>query len=178
MPDSIDIASSAADYQAFGGLVREYVEWCRGRYRDDPAFVEQVFGYQSLEAELQSLSACYGAPRGRTCLARSDGAISGGGAWRALPDGSCEMKRLYVRDAFQGRGLGRALCATLLETARAAGFKRMRLDTATRLTEAIGLYRALGFRECPPYCSYPEALMPHIVFMEAPLWPAPDGGGR
>jgi len=51
----------------------------------------------------------------------------------------------------------------------------MCLDTLSRFSEAIGLYRSLGFRECAPYQSYPSRLMPHLVFMQRPL-AAHEGG--
>jgi ribosomal protein S18 acetylase RimI-like enzyme len=128
-----------------------------------------VFGYQDLDQELRGLAAAYGPPNGKTLLVRSDDHISGGGAFRRLPDGTCEMKRLYVSERFKGRGIGRRLAEALIDAARADGFKLMRLDTGNLLTEAIALYRKLGFRDCAPHLEYPEKLLPYLVFMELPL---------
>jgi ribosomal protein S18 acetylase RimI-like enzyme len=169
VPELIYSAKTPSDYEAFAVLVSEYVNWCRTRYQHDAAFVEQVFGYQNLEQELRELAAAYGPPNGQTLLVRSDDQISGGGAFRRLPDGSCEMKRLYVAERFQGRGIGRRLAEALIDAARADGFKLMRLDTGKLLTEAIAMYRKLGFRDCAPHLEYPQKILPYLVFMELPL---------
>jgi ribosomal protein S18 acetylase RimI-like enzyme len=169
LPEVIRNAASTADFDAFGGLVAEYVQWCRQRYQDHAWIVEQVFGYQSLETELQALATSYAPPNGQTLLAVRDGQVCGAGAWRRLADGSCEMKRLFVSDRFKGHGTGRRLCEALIASARAEGFALMRLDTGNLLAEAIAMYKSFGFRECAPHIAYPAALMPWLVFMELPL---------
>jgi GNAT superfamily N-acetyltransferase len=165
----IRAASTASDYDGFAGLVSEYVDWCRARYRQDEWFVDQVFGHQSLASELDALPAAYGPPNGRTLLAFRDGQLCGGGAYRRLADGTCEMKRLFVPTRSSGAGTGRRLCEALIRSAQTEGFGLMRLDTANLFTEAIALYKSVGFRECVPYHEYPQALMPYLVFMELPL---------
>lgn len=169
VPDLIHTATTASDYEAFGELVTQYVEWSRRRYRDDPWFVEEVFGHQSLATELPTLSTKYGPPNGKTLLARRDGHVVGAGAYRDLGEGICEMKRLYVGEQFHGHGAGRQLCEALIATARADGFHLMRLDTGNLLKEAIAMYKSIGFRECPPYHHYPAKLMPYLIFMDMPL---------
>jgi GNAT superfamily N-acetyltransferase len=169
LPDQIFTAHSEADYAAFADLVTEYIQWSRARYASDPWFVEQVFGYQSLEAELKTLASTYGPPKGVTLLARRAGVISGGGAFRHFSDGHCEMKRLFVPQRFAGQGTGRRLCQDLMHTAARHGYQRMLLDTGNLLREAISLYHSMGFRECAPYREYPAELMPFLVFMEAEL---------
>jgi len=131
--------------------------------------IEQVFGYQELEQELRELAAAYGPPNGKTLLVRSDDQIAGAGAFRRLADGSCEMKRLYVSERFKGRGIGRRLAEALINEARMDGFELMHLDTGNLLTEAITMYRKLGFRDCAPHREYPEELLPYLVFMALPL---------
>ncbi|MEP7207419.1 MAG: GNAT family N-acetyltransferase [Casimicrobiaceae bacterium] len=169
MDETIRPAASPADFDAFAGLIAEYVEWCRTRYRDHPRVVDQVFGYQSLAAELETLASAYGPPNGRTLLVLHDGQVCAAGAYRRLSGGSCEMKRLFVRNDFKGMGIGRRLCTALVEAARNERFERMRLDTGDLFTEAIAMYESLGFRRCAPYRHYPAALMPYLVFMEMPL---------
>ena len=169
MRDTIYTATTASDYNAFAALIREYVEWSRARYRGNTWFIEQTFSHQSLESELEALSVSYGPPNGKTLLARRDGQICGGGAYRRLDDEICEMKRLFVPDRFRGSGTGRRLCEAIIGSAKEAGFRLMRLDTGNLLTEAIDLYKSIGFRICAPYHQYPEELMPYLVFMEMPL---------
>jgi len=169
VPEIIHPAATASDYSAFAGLIREYVDWSRARYRGDAWFIEQAFSHQLLESELEDLSVSYGPPNGKTLLARSDGQICGGVAYRRLSDEICEMKRLFVPDRFRGRGTGRRLCEAIVASAGDAGFRLMRLDTGNLLTEAIEMYKSIGFRLCAPYHQYPEPLMPYLVFMEVPL---------
>jgi ribosomal protein S18 acetylase RimI-like enzyme len=165
----IFLATSPDDHGAFGELIARYVDWCRVRYRHDAWFVDQALSHQSLADELTQLEKVYGPPNGRAFLARADGAVCGCGAYYRLTDTVCEMKRLFVSDGFQGKGIGRSLAETLIGSAIAEGFTLMRLDTANRLTEAIAMYESLGFRRCAPYKHYPERLMPYLVFMERPL---------
>jgi GNAT superfamily N-acetyltransferase len=162
-------AETPADFDAFGHLCRAYIDWCRARYQTLPWFIEEVFGHQSLDAELKVLDAKYGTPLGRTLLAVMDGAVVAGGAYRRLSDTICELKRLYVGDRARGHGLGRRLTEGLMAAARDDGYSLMQLDTADRLTEAIALYQSMGFIQIDPYQTYPEHLMPHLIFMEKGL---------
>ena len=84
---------------------------------------------------------------------------------RDIGDGIGEMKRLYVRPAFQGTGLGRALVERVIAEAKAAGYRALRLDTLPMMERAIALYRSLGFREIPPYGDNP----PEAICFELPL---------
>ena len=169
MAIDINPATDDADYAAFGALVRKYSDWCRARFAHEAWMIDLAFSHQSLDRELEDLAERYGSPAGRTFLARRDGEIAGGGAYRRRTDEFCEMKRLFVPDRFRGQGVGRKLCNALVASARDDGFKLMRLDTASQMSEALALYAAIGFRPCAPYNEYPERLMPHMVFMELAL---------
>ncbi|CAN7233036.1 GNAT family N-acetyltransferase [Acidovorax sp. Root217] len=142
--------SSAAEMETVREIFREYA-----------ATLGVDLAFQDFEAELASLPGDYAAPRGHLLLAQVDGAIAGCCALRPLdaadyPNAS-EMKRLYVRKAFRGFGLGRELAEAMLDQARRAGYACVLLDTLDDMESARALYTDLGFEEIPPYYHNPIA---------------------
>ncbi len=81
----------------------------------------------------------------------------------------CELKRMYVRPEFRGRGLGRAIAVRLLDEARVCGYEVARLDTAVFLKEAQALYHSLGFQVIEAYYQVPEDILKWTIFMERRL---------
>jgi GNAT superfamily N-acetyltransferase len=125
--------------------------------------------FQGFDVELASLPGDYAAPQGGLWLAEIDGAIAGCVALRPIDPGICEIKRLYLRPAARGFGLGRRLTETVLEYARSRGYRAMRLDTVDAMVAAQSLYRALGFAEIRPYGEHRH---PRLRYFELALAPA------
>jgi len=117
--------------------------------------------FQDFESELSQLPGEYGEPRGTLLLAEVEGAVAGCCALRPLDNAdypnASEMKRLYVRKAFRGFGLGRELAEAMLDRARQAGYACVLLDTLDDMESARALYTDLGFEEIPPYYHNPIA---------------------
>jgi putative acetyltransferase len=117
--------------------------------------------FQSFDAELASLPGDYSGPRGALLLAIVDDQVAGCCALRPLDNvdypNAAEMKRLYVRKAFRGFGLGRQLAEAILDAARQADYDSVLLDTLDDMEAARALYEDLGFEEIPPYYHNPIA---------------------
>ena len=147
-------AQSAEDITHARELFREYADW-----------LAIDLSFQHFDDELATLPGKYAPPPGRLFLAGDPpvGCI----ALRPLDEaGVGEVKRLYVRDAARGTGLGRTLVETVIEHARDIGYRELRLDTADWMRDALRLYAKLGFRECSPYYHNP---MPGAVYMSLVL---------
>ncbi len=114
--------------------------------------------FQGFREELDSLPGAYAPPSGLLLLAvdeSADRSPAGCVAYRTIADGVCEMKRLYVRPAYQKTGLGREMTTRLVDHARANGLRSMVLDTLDTMTAALTLYRSLGFVDIQPYSYHP-----------------------
>lgn len=136
----IDQATQPDDIAIVRELLREY---------------ERVLGvdlcFQGFAQELANLPGDYAPPRGTLLLARDGDAVAGCIALRPVDDRDCEMKRLYVRDAFRAAGLGRRLVERLIAEAHAIGYRRMVLDTLPTMIAAQRLYETFGFTDIAPY---------------------------
>ena len=124
--------------------------------------------FQNFDEELAGLPGAYAPPDGRLLLAFAGDEPAGCIALRNIGEEICEMKRLWVRPAFRGTGLGRRLVDTLMAEARAIGYRAVRLDTLPSMRAAQALYESLGFRDIPPYNDHP---IEGTRFMEAILPP-------
>ena len=176
-------AESAAEIELIRELFLEYAK-------------SLVFSlcFQGFDQELAGLPGDYAPPEGRLLLAEYDGQVAGCGALHPVASSESgvasgesrtrkagnareerigEMKRLYLRPAFRGKGLGRALAERILQEARDIGYARLRLDTVEPvMKDAVAMYRRMGFREIEPYRENPMA---GTLYMELELG---EGLGR
>ena len=127
---------AATDLAAVRELITEYA-----------ASLGVDLSFQHIEEELATLETFYE----MILTAREAEGIAGCIALRRVNDDICEMKRLYIRPQFRGRGIGRQLVQAIIDAARARGYARMRLDTLPSMGDAMRLYESFGFVDIPPY---------------------------
>ncbi|MFT4268415.1 MAG: GNAT family N-acetyltransferase [Xenophilus sp.] len=176
---ALRVPEEAHEFAAVRAIFREYA----GTLGID-------LGFQHFDEELAGLPGDYAEPRGTLLLALVEAGPAPQGVDGTLlrqPDGrwarvagccalrpldtvdypnAAEMKRLYVRPAFRGLGLGRRLTEAVLDAARAAGYGCVLLDTLDDMESARALYEDLGFEEVPPYYHNP---VPGAHYLKAGL---------
>ena len=144
-PMKLKQVESDEDVRSVQQLFREYSAW-----------LGVNLCFQNFDKELAELPGEYVPPRGRLWLAVENDQIAGCVALRRIGEGTGEMKRLYVRPEFRGKGLGRTLTEAIIEAARAIGYQRLRLDTLPgKMDQAIAMYRSLGFKDIERYYDNP-----------------------
>lgn len=157
-------AGSDDDYRSARELFVEYATW-----------LDIDLCFQGFNEELDTLPGKYAPPNGRLFLAFAESGgkqrAAGCVAIRPLQIGatstSAELKRLWVRDAFRGLGLGQALTGAALDVARDIGYRSIKLDTLPQIMpNAVAMYRSFGFVECDPYYHNP---VPGTMYMERAL---------
>ena len=144
-----------SDYTKAEAVTRAYIDW-----------LGVDLGYQDVDSEMADFAGMYGPPDGMYLLAFCGDDVAGGVGLRLFEPSVCEMKRLYVYPEFAGRGIGLALCETLITQARIHGYHAMRLDTLGHMQAAQSLYKRLGFVEIPAYRYNPD---PETRFLELNL---------
>jgi putative acetyltransferase len=97
----------------------------------------------------------------RVVLAKVDGEHAGCGAFRACGDKAIEIKRMFVRPAYRGKGLAQAILLELESWARELGYEQAILETSKQLISAVSLYRRSGYAVIPNYAPY-EAVMTSV----------------
>ena len=155
MPLRISEARWPGDRVIVEAMFREYVT----------SLAEDI-SFQNVDDELADLPGKYARPTGVVLIARRDDEPAGAIAYRMVEPGVCEMKRLYVRPAFRGGGLGRELANELIDHARERGYRTMLLDTLGSMSMARALYRDLGFVPVAPYYENP---LPGVMYMALEL---------
>jgi carbonic anhydrase len=136
-------------------LFVEYASW-----------LQVDLGFQGFEHELATLPGAYAPPDGRLYIAVDGHAAAGCIALRRFDADAGEVKRLYVRAASRGHGLGDRLAAAVIDAARAIGYRRLLLDTLAHMRAAQAVYARAGFAATAAYYVNP---LPGMVYMEKTL---------
>ncbi|MBR5246760.1 MAG: GNAT family N-acetyltransferase [Clostridia bacterium] len=110
---------------------------------------------QKYDNEMEHLEDKYGMPYGRLYLAFCENQVAGCIALRKINDTQCEMKRLYVRPEFRGKGIGKTLAQRVVTDAKEIGYEQMLLDTLPFLEKAIKMYKQMGFYKIDCYNNSP-----------------------
>jgi ribosomal protein S18 acetylase RimI-like enzyme len=126
-------------------IIREYISW-----------LNMDLGFQNIEDELDHFPQKYQEPDGAFIIAKENNIIVGCVGFKKLDKITCEMKRLFVRDNYKGRGIGNILVEKIIEDAKSKGYEIMRLDTMDTMKSALNLYRKTGFYEIEPYYNNPH----------------------
>ena len=149
------------EIELFTPATADDLEAARAIFREYASTLSVNLDFQDFQTELTDLPGDYAPPRGGLLLARVSGALAGCCALRPMDSSdypnAAEMKRLFVRKAFRGFGLGRQLTEAILDEARRAGYSSVLLDTLDEMEAARALYEDLGFEEIPPYYHNPHA---------------------
>jgi ribosomal protein S18 acetylase RimI-like enzyme len=127
----------------------------RALFREYASELRLDLSFQGFDEELDCLPGKYAPPGGELLLALNGKFPAGCVALRSLEPGFCEMKRLYVRQCYRGKGTGRELVKAIISAARKSGYSIMRLDTLSSMLSARSLYRAFGFKLITPYYHNP-----------------------
>ena len=149
------LAHSVTELEQVRGLFEEY--WASFGFT--PCF-------QNFSEEVAGLPGKYAPPGGRLALSFIDGEPAGCIALRRIDDARCEVKRLYVRPAYRGSGLGRALLNWVIAEARGAGYREMLGDTMPVMAQALEMYDRAGFERTGPYGAEPT---PGAIFLSLKL---------
>jgi len=153
------------DAEAVARLFGAYLDFLMDRVPADlVAPIRSKYPPEGRAGAVADFAVRHAPPRGALLLVETQGRAVGCGMMERLDDDSAELARIYLAPETRGQGLGRRIVAALMDAARAAGARRVVLDTGAPHTEAIALYRAMGFVEIPPYHDAYPALQPHLLF--------------
>lgn len=141
----IIIANSDEDYKVAAILFQEYAVW-----------LNIDLSFQKFDKELLQLKEMYGLPNGAIFLSKENVFFTGCVAIRRIDSDTAELKRMFIRNNYRGKGIASALLQVAIEKAIQLGYKKIRLDTLNNMTPAINLYKKNGFYEIEAYYFNPE----------------------
>ncbi len=151
----VDVAQSQDRVEDARNLISEYA-----------ASLGVDLCFQNFDEEMATFPSEYSPPSGALFLALHQNDSVGCVALRRISDQICEMKRLYVKAEYRGRGLGKLLIESVIERARKMGYKAIRLDTLPSMKEAISIYTKMGFKPIKAYRPNP---VPGTLYLELRL---------
>jgi putative acetyltransferase len=149
------IATSKQEYEEAKKLFTEYATWLN---------IDLCF--QNFAKELDEIEKMYAADSGGIFLCVDGDKYIGCSAIRRMSDTTCELKRMWVQQYYQGKGIGEELLKKCIDLALHLNYKTIRLDTLSRLQPAIQLYKKYGFEETSSYYNNPN---PDVVYMKKEL---------
>jgi len=147
--------TSATSFELVAAGTPDEVAACRSLFLEYQRGLGVSLCFQGFDAEAAALPGDYAPPRGRLVLAHLKGRPAGCVALRPLFHRDAEMKRLYVRSAHRGSGLGWMLATHIIGEARTLGYETLKLDTLPQMQAAQRMYEKLGFRDTAPYNDNP-----------------------
>jgi len=169
MNTDIRRAEFPADTAAVETLFAAYLNFLFERAPDEKPGIISKYDPAKIPELVRGFASLHARPKGELLLARLDDSPVGCAMMRQLEPGIVEVQRVFVQPHARGHGFGKKLTLRLMDQARADGQKTMRLDTGKVLVEAIGLYRALGFKQRPAYHANNVELADVLVYFECDL---------
>jgi GNAT superfamily N-acetyltransferase len=161
-------AETAEDRALIREMFWEHLEWANTRLNEEYGI---NFDIKSMLEQNMATLDVFLPPYGRLLLAIEGGRAAGIACMRRIREDIGEIKRMYVRPEFRGRGIGRALLQALVAEAQEVGYAAVRLDSTRFMEAAHSLYRSAGFHEIEPYMEseIPPEFQQYWVFMEKRL---------
>lgn len=135
-------ATTQQQYESGAYLFKEYAD-----------SLDFTLSFQNFEEELETIPVMYGSPSGALFLVEDNGTYVGVAGLRQIENEyTCEVKRMFIKPEFQGKGIGKMLLGTLIQEAKNLNYQIIKLDTlGPKMPAAVALYQSFGFRETTPY---------------------------
>lgn len=139
------LANSDDEYKTAATLFEEYAAW-----------LNIDLGFQHFNKELIEIKTMYGLPGGGIILCKAENEFIGCVGIRKIDSKTAELKRMYIKTAWQKQGIGKTLLERAIELAKALHYNAVRLDTLNYMKPAIRLYEDFGFYKIPAYYNNPN----------------------
>jgi putative acetyltransferase len=145
-------ATTDDEYKQAALLFKEYAAW-----------LNINLSFQHFEDELLGLKTMYSKPNGGILLCKNEDEFVGCVGIRKIDNDTAELKRMFLKPAYQKKGIGKVLLEKAIELAKTLNYKTIRLDTLNYMAPAINLYKQYGFYEIPAYYYNPNET---VVYFE------------